>query len=182
MHATAFDSPHTERMKIRPAQLDDAAAIRAVNLDAFETSAEADLVDALCARAAPIVSLVAEDAGTIVGHILFTPMTLDSNPDLNVMGLAPMAVLLERQQQGIGSALVRAGLDECWRLGALAVAVLGHSTYYPRFGFVPASRFGLQSDYDVPDDVFMVIEREPGALAGGHGVLRYHHVFAEFGL
>ena len=166
-------------MRIRPAQSDDAGGIRAVNLDAFETSSEAQLVEALCARAAPLVSLVADDAGTIVGHILFTPMTLEPDSDTNVMGLAPMAVMSRKQRQGVGSALVRAGLDACWRLGAAAVAVLGHPAYYPRFGFVPASPIGLRSEYDVPDDVFMIVEREPGALRGKAGLLRYHAAFAE---
>lgn len=166
-------------MRIRPAQSDDTGGIRAVNLDAFETSLEAQLVEALCARAVPLVSLVADDAGTIVGHILFTPMTLDSDSDTNVMGLAPMAVMSGKQRQGVGSALVRAGLDACWGLGAAAVAVLGHPAYYPRFGFVPALHFGLRSEYDVPDDVFMIVEREPGALRSKTGLLRYHAAFAE---
>ena len=76
-----------------------------MNVSAFGTTAEADLVDALCERAAPIISLVADDDGVIVGHILFTPMTLDADPELNVMGLAPLAVVAGRQRQGIGSAL-----------------------------------------------------------------------------
>lgn len=153
-----------------------------MNVSAFGTTAEADLVDALCERAAPIISLVADDDGTIVGHILFTPMTLDSDRDLKVMGLAPMAVTTGRQRQGIGAALVRAGLDECWQLGATAVAVLGHTEYYPRFGFVPASKFGLRSQYDVPDDVFMIVEGRRGALSGKQGLLRYHPAFAELNL
>ena len=169
-------------MRIRAAHSKDAAGIRAVNVSAFGTTAEADLVDALCERAAPIVSLVADDDGAIVGHILFTPLTLDADRELKVMGLAPMAVATGRQRQGIGAALVQAGLDECWQLGAAAVAVLGHAEYYPRFGFVPASQFGLMSQYDVPDDVFMIVEGRRGALAGKHGLLRYHPAFAEFSL
>ena len=169
-------------MRIRTAHSKDAAGIRAVNVSAFGTTAEADLVDTLCERAAPIISLVADDEGAIVGHILFTPMTLDTDRELKVMGLAPMAVSTGRQRQGIGAALVQAGLDECWQLGAAAVAVLGHAEYYPRFGFVPASQFGLMSQYDVPDDVFMIVEGRRGALAGKHGLLRYHPAFAELNL
>ena len=169
-------------MRIRTAHSKDAAGIRAVNVSAFGTTAEADLVDTLCERAAPIISLVADDEGAIVGHILFTPMTLDTDRELKVMGLAPMAVSTGRQRQGIGAALVQAGLDECWRLGAAAVAVLGHAEYYPRFGFAPASNFGLMSQYDVPDDVFMIVEGRRGALAGKHGLLRYHPAFAELNL
>jgi putative acetyltransferase len=170
------------RMRIRTAVPEDAAGIRAVNVSAFGTTAEADLVEALCERAAPIISLVADADGVIVGHILFTPMTLDADRELKVMGLAPMAVATGRQRQGIGGALVRAGLDECWHLGAAAVAVLGHAEYYPRFGFAPASKLGLMSQYDVPDDVFMIVEGRPGALAGKHGLLSYHPAFAEFSL
>jgi len=169
-------------MRIRTAHSKDAAGIRAVNVSAFGTTAEADLVDTLCERAAPIISLVADDEGAIVGHILFTPMTLDTDRELKVMGLAPMAVATSRQRQGIGAALVQAGLDECWQLGAAAVAVLGHAEYYPRFGFAPASNFGLMSQYDVPDDVFMIVEGRRGALAGKHGLLRYHPAFAELNL
>ena len=169
-------------MRIRTAHPEDAAGIRAVNVSAFGTTAEADLVDALCARATPIVSLVADDEGAIVGHILFTPMTLDAERELKVMGLAPMAVATGSQRQGIGTALVQAGLEECWKLGADAIAVLGHAEYYPRFGFAPASKFGLKSQYDVPDDVFMIVEGRRGALAGKHGLLSYHPAFAELKL
>ena len=169
-------------MRIRTARPEDAAGIRAVNVSAFGTTAEADLIDALCERATPIISLVADDDGAIIGHILFTPMTLDADRDLKVMGLAPMAVAEVRQRQGIGTALVHAGLDECWQLGTAAVAVLGHAEYYPRFGFVPASKFGLMSQYDVPEDVFMIVEGRRGALAGKHGLLSYHPAFAELNL
>jgi putative acetyltransferase len=119
----------------------DHAAIHAVNAAAFPTAAEADLVDALRQQARPLISLVAEQDGVIVGHILFSPVTLDSQPDLRIMGLAPMAVAPEHQRSGIGSALVRAGLEQCRQLGYQAVVVLGHPEYYPRFGFVPSVRF-----------------------------------------
>jgi putative acetyltransferase len=163
---------------IRPERKDDLSAIRQVNLSAFETTTEADLVDALREQARPIVSLVAEDNGTIVGHILFSPVTLSSHADPRIMGLAPMAVVPDRQREGIGSALVRAGVAACGDQGYGAVIVLGHAEYYPRFGFVPASRFGLRSEYDVPDDVFMAMELTPGALQGlGPGTIRYHAAF-----
>ena len=167
-------------MRIRPERADDLAAIREVNRRAFDTSMEAEIVDALRQEAAPLVSLVAEEEDSLVGHILFSPATLASRPDLRIMGLAPMAVIPERQRQGIGSALVHAGLEECRRLGAAAVIVLGHADYYPRFGFAPASRLGLTSEYDVPDEVFMALELERGVLSGGSGVVRYHPVFARF--
>jgi putative acetyltransferase len=164
-------------MHIRPERPEDIPGIRHVNRSAFETAAEADLVDALRKQAHPILSLVAVDGGEVVGHILFSPMTLPSHPDAQIMGLAPMAVLPARRRQGIGSSLVRAGLDECRRLGCSAVVVLGHAAYYPRFGFVPASTFGLRSEYDVPDDVFLAIELAAGGLRHAAGTIRYHTAF-----
>jgi len=161
--------------QIRPERLDDVGAIRVVNLAAFETSLEADLVDALRQQAAPVVSLVAEHAGTIVGHIFLSPVTLSGHPDLQLMGLAPMAVTPSHQRRGIGSALVREGLSACRSFDA--IVVLGHAEYYPRFGFIPASRFGIRSEYDVPDDVFMVMETHSGSLAGRQGTIRYHAAF-----
>ena len=165
---------------IREERQDDAERIRAVNLAAFDTTVEADLVDALRERATPLISLVAEDDGKIIGHILFSPVTLANNPTLALMGLAPMAVLPPRQRQRIGSRLVREGLERCRDLGAAAVVVLGHPEYYPRFGFSSAARLSLSTEYDVPDDAFMIRELRAGALSGLSGLIRYHPVFADF--
>jgi putative acetyltransferase len=162
---------------VRPEQQSDHAAVRGVNTAAFETAVEADLVDALRVRAQPLVSLVAEQEGAIVGHILFSPASLVGYSNLRLAGLAPMAVTPAHQRKGIGSALVRAGLDHCRQEGFVAVVVLGHPQYYPRFGFAPAARFGVRSEYDVPDDVFMAMELEPGALAGKAGLIKYHDAF-----
>jgi putative acetyltransferase len=167
-------------LKIRPEEPSDAPAVWAVNRAAFATSAEADLVDVLRAQASPFISLVAEDADSVIGHISFSPVTLTAYPHLALMGLAPMAVLPERQRRGIGSALVTAGLDRCRNLHSAAVVVVGHPAFYPRFGFVPASRYGLGCEYDVPDEVFMALELEPGSLAGKSGTIRYHEAFALF--
>ena len=155
----------------------DWLAVHAVNVSAFETPLEADLVDALREQARPLVSLVAEDDRALVGHIMFSPVSLSGNPALKVMGLAPMAVLPERQRQGIGTALVRAGLEQCRVLGAGAVVVLGHPDFYPRFGFSPSTRFGIRCEYDVPEDVFMVMELQAGALEGVSGAVSYHPAF-----
>ncbi len=165
-------------MLIRLESAADQAAIRALNQAAFETSAEADLVDALRRDARPFISLVALDGDTLVGQIAFSPARLDSDPGLRIAGLGPMAVLPERQREGIGGALVEAGLAQCRAAGFAAVIVLGHADYYPRFGFEPASRFGLDCEYDVPDEVFMALELEAGALAGRGGRVRYHPAFA----
>ncbi len=165
-------------MRIRPEEPADHAGVRAVNVAAFETAAEADLVEALRARARPLVSLVAEAAGAIVGHIMFSPVTLPGHPTLALMGLAPLAVTPARQRTGIGSALVEAGLAACRRLGADAVVVLGHPGYYPHFGFAPGVRVGLDCEYDVPAEAFMVLELRPGALRSASGRVQYHAAFA----
>ena len=118
-------------MQIRPERPADIPGIRAVNLAAFETGAEADLVDALREQADPIISLVADDGSAIVGHILFAPVILMGHPELRIVGLAPMAVVPARQRQGIGAALIDEGLQQCRRLRFGAVVVLGHAAYYP---------------------------------------------------
>ena len=165
-------------MHIRPERAGDIRGIRAVNLAAFQTSTEADLVDVLRDRAHPCLSLVADEDGVILGHILFSPVTLSAHSELTLMGLAPMAVVPARQRQGIGSALVREGLAVCTGLGVDAVVVLGHAEYYPRFGFTPASRFGLSCEYDVADEIFMAVELEDGVLRGKSGSVSYHPAFA----
>lgn len=164
-------------MLVRLEQPRDIPDIHHVNRQAFGTAVEADLVDALRRQAHPFVSLVAIVDDAVAGHILFSPVTLSANADARIAGLAPMAVLPQRQRQGIGTALVRAGLDECRRLSFESVVVLGHAEYYPRFGFLPASRFGLTCEYDVPDEAFMAAELTPGALQGKSGVIRYHAAF-----
>ena len=162
-------------MIIRKEAPADVAAVHRVNELAFGQPAEAKLVDALRTAARPFISLVAEDDGKIVGHICFTAVT---GVDASVAGLAPMAVMPGRQKRGIGSRLVEAGLEECRRAGFTVVVVLGHPEYYPRFGFRPASSFGLRSEYDVPDPVFMAMELSPGAADGVNGLVRYHEAFA----
>jgi putative acetyltransferase len=164
-------------MLIRPEEQRDWAAIHAVNVSAFETPAEANLVDALRAQAQPLVSLIAGDNGAIVGHIMFSPVTLSGHTALKIMGLAPMAVTPEHQRKGIGSALVRAGFEHCKQLGIGAVVVLGHPTYYPRFGFLSSRRFGIGCEYEVPEEVFMVAELEAGFLRGASGSVKYHAAF-----
>lgn len=164
-------------MLIRAEEQADRAAVRAVNVSAFETALEANLVDALRDQAEPLVSLVAEDDGVIVGHIMFSPVSLSGHPALHIMGLAPMAVSPARQRKGIGRALVRAGLERCTRLGIGAVVVLGHPAYYRRFGFSPSARFGVSCEYDVAEEVFMVLELHAGFLDGASGSIKYHAAF-----
>jgi putative acetyltransferase len=163
---------------VRPERPDDRAAVYRINESAFGRADEARLVERLRTRARPLLSLVAESGGAMAGHILFTPVTLEGFTGL-LLGLAPMAVAPDRQRRGIGSALVRAGLERCRDLEVGAVVVLGHPDYYPKFGFVPAARFALRCEYDAPAEAFTALELRPGALAGASGTVRYHPAFAE---
>lgn len=164
-------------MLIRAEEDTDRAVVHALNVAAFERPTEAELVDALRVQAKPTCSLVAEEGGRVVGHIFFSPVTLSGHTGLQIMGLAPMAVAPSHQRHGIGSALVRAGLERCRVLGIGAVVVLGHPEYYPRFGFLPLARFGIGSEYDAPEDAFMVSELQPGYLCGVSGTIQYHAAF-----
>jgi putative acetyltransferase len=165
---------------IRPEPPEDSAAVRKVNEEAFGSSSEADLVEKLRSRQAYTHSLVATDGDKVMGHILFSPVTIDSrNTGFDALGLGPMAVLPSYQRKGAGSQLVRTGLQECKRLGHEIVVVLGHPDYYPRFGFVPASTHGIKCEYDVPNEVFMVLELRKGALSGRSGVVTYQPEFNE---
>ena len=164
-------------MLIRAEEEREWPLVYALNAAVFETPAEADLVDALRRETKPIISLVADDAGAIDGHIMFSPVALIGHPGLKIMGLAPMAVAAKRQRNGIGSLLVRAGLEACKEIGAGAVVVLGHADYYPRFGFAPAVNFGIGCGYDVPAEAFMALELRPGYLRGASGTIKYLAAF-----
>lgn len=163
---------------VRLEEVGDAAAVWRVNAAAFGRAAEAELVDALREGGGVILSLVAEEEGEIAGHILFTPVTIEEERGEGAaVALGPLAVLPEYQGMGIGSQLVTAGLGMLRAAGHGVVIVLGHPGYYPRFGFVPASRHGIRWDRDVPDNVFMVAELLPGALKGVEGIVHYRPEF-----
>jgi predicted N-acetyltransferase YhbS len=173
-------SSHLNAFTVGPERAGDVDAVRRVNESAFDTRLEAQLVDRLRARGAMLVSLVAESGGEIVGHIAFSPVQIASTPTLRGAGLGPMAVVPRLQGLGIGSALARAGLDRCRELDLDFVVVLGHLRYYPRFGFSPASRFGLTCVWPVPEGVFMALELRPHSLAGVSGLATYEPEFDEF--
>ncbi len=164
--------------KIRAERPEDAAAIRRVNELAFGQSAEADLVERLRHACDAGLSLVAEDDG-IVGHILFTPVTVKGTAGVVVgMGLAPMAVLPDRQRRGVGSELVRRGLEILRERGCSFVVVVGHPEYYPRFGFEPASKHRLVSQWvGIPDPAFMVLVLNADGMASVSGVAKYRDEF-----
>jgi putative acetyltransferase len=165
---------------VRDETPDDASQIRIVNELAFGQPAEADLVDSLRRASIDALSLVAVEDG-IVGHILFTPVVVESGERRIIgMGLAPMAVLPDRQRRGIGSLLVRRGLEILRARGCPFVVVVGHPEYYPRFGFERASLHRLASQWvDVPDAAFMVAMLDGRAMAGVSGVARYRREFDE---
>ena len=119
-----------------------------------------------------------EQDGKLLGHIFFSPVTLEEDTaDVRLIGLAPMAVTPNMQNKGIGSSLVEAGIEECRARKYDAIVVLGHHKFYPKFGFVPSVNYGIKSEYDVPDDTFMVLDLKPGILKAKHGTIRYHEAF-----
>lgn len=164
-------------MRIRREETADVPEIRAVNVAAFGSPTEARIVDALRAGGRNVISLVADEDGRILGHIMFSPVQVAGAPGVRAMALAPMAVIPGRQRTGIGTALVKTGLEECRASGAAAVFVVGHPAYYPRFGFAAASGAGFTCEFDVPDDAFMVLALVPEALAGQSGTVLFHEAF-----
>jgi putative acetyltransferase len=162
----------------RPERTGDVAAIREIHEQAFGRAAEADLVDALRAHGKAALSLVAVRGERVAGHILFSPVTIESGGRVTAaVGLGPMAVLPPHQREGIGSLLVWAGLEACRQAGHASVVVLGHPAYYPRFGFVPATRHGLRWEHPAPDEAFMVLALRDRALTGPGGIVRYQPEF-----
>jgi putative acetyltransferase len=184
-------------LTIRPERLEDIPAIHAVNTLAFGRTAEAELVERIRGSSGfvPELSLVAERAGKIVGHALFSrvpiltstasndvPKKVSKDEAANAQGkmdvveilaLAPLAVRPGFQRKGVGSELIRAGVERGNALGYRAVGLIGNPMYYSRFGFVPGSTFNLKCSYGVPDPVFMVLPLRPDGLAGIEGTFTY---------
>lgn len=165
-------------MTIRPAAAADALAIHAVHSASFPTAAEADLVTRLEQAGRLPVSLVAEMNGRIVGHIGFSPVTTAAGKI--GAGLAPVAVLAEYRRRGIAAELVHAGLQACRERGIGWVVVLGEPHYYARFGFRPATEFGLVDDYG-GGAAFQALALAPRAVPVDAGLVSYSPEFAVFG-
>lgn len=166
---------------IREEEAADRAAIFRVIRDAFARDDEARLVDALRASDAfiPELSLVALDGAEIVGHVLFTRAAIrDGDTSHPGLALAPVAITPSHQRKGIGSALIRRGLELASALGHGVVIVVGHPEYYPRFGFVPASARGIRAPFPVTDGSFMALALRPGGLDGIRGIVEYAAPFA----
>ena len=179
---------------IRAEQAGDEPAIRRVQQAAFPTPAESQLVDDLRAAGRLTISLVAIVDGEIVGHIAFSPVTIetaaietatiDANSSASAtaptgLGLAPLAVMPDWQRHGIGTALGHAGMSECRRLGVPYVVVLGSPIYYARFGFAAAARWNLLDEYQ-GGPAFQAIELIAGVIPAEGGLVRYAPEFAIF--
>ena len=163
-------------MHIREEDARDYAQVHALNEAAFGHADEADLVVRLRAEQAVLLSLVAEEDNRILGHILFTRMTIETTGcALPAVALAPMAVLPGHQNRGIGTQMIRHGLDLLRARGERIVLVLGHQHYYPRFGFSSEKASGLESPF--PPEAYMALELDPGALNGIHAHVRYPAAF-----
>jgi putative acetyltransferase len=168
-------------IEIRNELPDDNAAVRAVHVHAFGRDAEAHLVELLRNNKQAPIALVATIGGHVIGHIMFSPVTVaDAFEGFRSIALAPVAILPEFQNQGIGSKLIRDGLEVCRRAGYNAVVVLGHTTYYPRFGFSRATDYGLSNEYNA-QAAFMVLELRPGTLERIGGLVKYVPAFREAG-
>jgi len=168
---------------VREERSEDVPAVRAIHRAAFPGDAEARIVDLLRARGKALISLVAGTPdGATVGHILFSPVTLDAPARrLEGAGLAPLAVLPSHQGRGIGSELVRMGLAACRTRSIPFIVVLGDPRYYGRFGFGTASAHNLASEYGAGPE-FMVQDLIPGSLPTAGGLVRYAPEFAELGV
>jgi len=167
-------------VSIRPETPKDVDSIRYVNDQAFGQIGEGAIVDKLRNRNALTISLVATRGDKVVGHIAFSPVVIESQcSSFEAVALAPMAVLPADQRKGIGSQLVRSGLEECRRLGHEVVVVLGHPDYYPRFGFVRGKQRGIDCEFEVPDEAWMVLELKEGILRGKSGTVKFQPEFQE---
>jgi len=171
-HSLGYDT------KVRAETPADYSAIDRLTQNTFKNNAEVKLIHTLRQHAEDSIALVAEQQGEIVGYVMFSVVLLPQDNSTRLMALAPMAVSNVLQQQGIGSALVRAGLELCRQQGIAAVVVLGHPSYYPRFGFVPASTFNIYSPWQVPDNTFMLLPLQPQALHKKNGQVVYHPAFS----
>ncbi len=165
------------RVSIRPEAADDSESIQLVHRLAFDGDDEARLVDALRAEGYVRASMVAQAESRVIGHILFSDLPiLTPEATITALSLAPLAVIAEQQRQGIGSLLVREGLQFCRMHGHRIVVVLGHPEFYPRFGFSAKLAGRLKSPYS--GEAFMALELVPGALDGVEGEVRYPPPFS----
>jgi putative acetyltransferase len=163
-------------IEIRQEQPEDVAAIRDLNRRAFGQEQEGRIVDALRAKGGVQLSLVAVDDGRVVGHILYSPVRVG---EVEGSALGPMAVDPEVQRHGIGTQLVEAGNARLRERGCPYVVVVGHPVFYPRFGFRPARPLGITCEWEVPDDVFLILVFDEATMSGVTGMAAYRPEFSE---
>jgi len=154
----------------------DRSAIRDLNKRAFAQEREANIVDALRSNGAVRLSLVATAGGRLVGHVIYSPITIGGK--VTGAALGPMAVLPEYQCKGVGSELVEKGNERLGKEGCPFIIVLGHAGYYPRFGFKPASARGMTCEWNVPGNVFMLLVLDEAKMRGVSGQAKYRHEFS----
>ena len=164
------------RIDVREERPADSSAIRDVNVRAFGQDQEAGIVDALRSNGAASLSLVATVDERIVGHIMYSPVQIGR---IEGSGLGPMAVLPEYQRRGIGSRLVETGNRQLQIAGCPFIVVLGHAEFYPRFGFKPARPMGVTCEWDVPDNVFLILVLDTERMRGASGLAKYRNEFSE---
>ncbi len=166
---------------IRPETTQDYPAIYEVNMLAFRQLGESELIEKLRKKPGylPELSLVAEVDHTIIGHILFTPVSIRSDSKTTgSLALAPMAVLPAWQRKGIGGKLITEGLQAARKAGFSSAIVLGHPSYYSRFGFQPSVKWHIKAPFQVKEETFMAIELEEKALANAQGTVIYQEEFS----
>ena len=167
-------------MIIREELPGDVLGIRKVEEAGFGQKAEADLVDLLRQRKSVTLSLVAEDNGEIVGHVLFSPGEVSNGVESwPCVGMGPVVVMPGNQGTGIGKKLIEAGVEKCFLSGVKAIFVLGDPEYYTRFGFICAKWFDIRCEFDAPVEAFMVKAAGPEAMDGWNGVMHYRPEFKE---
>jgi putative acetyltransferase len=158
----------------------DHEEISCLLMEAFGRPHESLLVDDLRSSGKLVISLVALIDSRVAGHVLFTEVSIDpACPEWAALGLAPLAVSPPFQGKGVGTALVKSGIEACRQEGCTSLFVLGEPKYYSRFGFVPARSFGLADIYGA-GDAFMAMEILPGALSGKNGTVKYQREFESF--
>jgi predicted N-acetyltransferase YhbS len=166
-------------MIIRQEKNEDFKSIYEINYQAFKQKNESELIERIRSSKnfVPELSLIAEKNGKIVGHILLSKIKIKGEKEYESLILAPLAVLPELQKQGIGEKLITEGLRKAKELGFSSVIVVGHKDYYPKYGFEKASKWNIKCSFKVPDEAFMAIELNIGALAEKSGIVEFPKEF-----
>ena len=168
------------KILLRQETPEDQPAVKNVLDAAFGQSDESLMVERLrqSPEYIPELSLIAERNGVVVGCIHFSRLIIRSGAaDHFSLSLAPVAVLPEFQNRGIGTLLIREGLERARELGFSSVVVIGHPAYYPRFGFKPAGRWDITALFPVPGEAFMAMELVKGGLDGVSGTVIFSQAF-----